>query len=275
MMPYRSMNRREVMFGGITCSASLCFKPYSSIADERFLGCLSAHYNGNIIGSTTDYGSDRGDLQTVLNTILSSINAAFNVQIRFVTGLNTFLAQNKCLGSNNHYTLIADREMAYRSLDMRSGLTFLVVAHEVSHFLQYQSNEDLSRRLCAGSRVDTKALELMADFGAGMIIWQLAEDGLLPASENNRHNLSIVGALADLADYKFADPNHHGRVSERNNAFGFGRLAASKGLPLDMERLIKNKDTFLTHLPGPLQRTVRSSADMLDFYEAALRDIYR
>ena len=96
-------------------------------------------------------------------------------------------------------TLIRN-ERSRRGSDWRSSLA-MVIAHEASHLLQYES----------GLRLATTQMELHADYLAGWVIGRFQRDG--------RPNLSRLAAaeeaLRAMTTSRFGDANFHGSAEQR------------------------------------------------------------
>ena len=141
-----------------------------------------------------------------------------------------------------------------------------VLAHELAHFLQYEASPQTAGLVCEGRLPSSRTIlmELLADFCAGQILAQLGEDRAVGGLQT---------AVALLADYEFANPEHHGTVAERSNALNFGALAARHGFGVDMARLIKNEATFRRHLGGPPARS--APQDLERWFKRAVEDVFR
>jgi len=79
--------------------------------------------------------------------------------------------------------------------------------------------------------------------------------------------------FSELSDYGFSDPKHHGRVSDRSNAFNFGQTLAAYGKPLNVESFMRNQDRFLELLSGPAVSD--GPSEMNRFFLDAMEALYK
>ncbi len=143
----------------------------------------------------------------------------------------------------------------------------VVLAHELSHILQFRASAEFSSRVCAGNLKDVRIYELMADFGAGFALYKVGRKSA---------QLDFANAVSALADYRFKSPLHHGTVSERISAFNMGQASALFGRPMKMDALLRNQDAFLRLVGGaPESQLQAHPTDYADFARHALDEIYK
>ena len=177
-------------------------------------------------------------------------------------------ARPPCLNSGRRSDLIAtDVEALQRADSTRPMAADLILAHELSHVLQFHASADFVASLCAGTLRDVKVYELLADFGAGYAMCKIG-------NQNARQN--FVRTVSSLADYQFTAVRHHGTVTERLNAFDMGQASGYFGQELKMEALIRNREAFLRLLGGPEQRNLEAGSTTFGaFTRNALAEVYR
>lgn len=140
------------------------------------------------------------------------------------------------------------------------GLRF-VIGHELGHALMLRDSPALRRQLCAqDANVEVRQVELLADFASGYLATKddLAKSGEgAPPARN-----PVVRTVANLADYEFSNEAHHGRISERVSAYGFGGASAVYGHPLDLKYLVDRLDHFTSLLFVPMQGRQPAEVDL-------------
>jgi hypothetical protein len=174
------------------------------------------------------------EVYTFLERILKEVGPNLRVEVRFVSNLNNMRTGVPCKGAEA-LVLEIDPRM-YEDLKQMGdrALTF-VLAHEVSHFLQYLADSELVYRLCQKQTVERRVYELLADFSAGHIA---------NALQRGDSDFRLLEVLARLADYDFTNVEHHGTTTQRMAAQGLGAFANHHGKPLDMARLLTKKRKF-------------------------------
>ncbi len=207
----------------------------------------------------------RRDVEEYLAPVRRSLglDLVFNFDIRFTDGAGTFQASSTCSGQRR-YVLFVDLAFYDELLGLGQRALEFVLAHELSHFLQYRANPNIVDAICRRRRFDVRTLELMADFAAGYAIEVMYA---------GRNEFSLLRTVSQLADYEFADVLHHGTVTERTSAFGFGRHARFFGKPLDMRRLLANRATFERLLFAG--RFTTSASAQTRMYRNAIEELYR
>jgi hypothetical protein len=149
------------------------------------------------------------------------------------------------------------------------GASIAILAHELGHVMQFSTNRQLVEDLCANRLQGVKGLELMADFAAGYAVYK-TQRSLIDQGNN-----FFVQTIASLSDYAFTNVQHHGTVTARMDAFGFGEAALLNGRPLDMVALMRNSATFMQRLAGPNQTAIAAGASYQQWIQQSLDEIYR
>lgn len=192
------------------------------------------------------------------------------IPIRYVpdAGVGRAVASCSAPGSVGTPARIEIDADAILSANARAPMTVdVVLAHELSHVLQFSADTRFITSLCAGTLGDVKAYELLADFGAGYALYKTGR---------RNAQLEFANAVGALGDYEFSSPLHHGTVSERLNAFNMGQACAYFGRPLRMDALLRNKETFLRYLAGANEHTLQSHfTNYADYARHTLDEVYK
>jgi hypothetical protein len=167
------------------------------------------------------------------------------------------------------YMITVDAEQVGERERQLRGASQVLVAHELGHVLQYLSSPSLVEALCTNSLNNVKTLELMADFAAGYAMYKTQKLAI------DQGNTLLARTIASVADYGFADVTHHGTVTERMNAFGYGEAAALSGRRLDMAALMRNSASFTNRLAGPSLTAMAQGESYEKWVEQSLEEIYR
>jgi hypothetical protein len=167
------------------------------------------------------------------------------------------------------YMITVDAEQLEERERQLRGASQVLVAHELGHVLQYLSSPSLVQALCTNSLNDVKTLELMADFAAGYAMYKTQKLAI------DQGNTLLARTIASVADYGFADVTHHGTVTERMSAFGYGEAAALSGRRLDMAALMRNSASFTNRLAGPSLTMMAEGESYEKWVEKSLEEIYR
>ncbi len=170
--------------------------------------------------------------------------------LRLNNNLKTFRATVTCRGPVR-YSLIIDVDFYHQLKQYGEQAVVYVLAHEYGHFLQFEANPALRQQVCNRSVSNLRTIELMADTSAGFILQEMY-------GASNR--LRLLRLISGLADYQFANVNHHGTVTERNSAYGMGSYASYLDYQLDMGKLYRRADTFENHLFGAFRNTAAAQS---------------
>ena len=239
--------------------------PASLAGAHEHTAALKASIVGEKDGTLVDALSqeEKAQIYDHLERVLNEVELELDIEIRVVRNLGTFVARPPCRSAQT-FVLDVDRRM-YDDL-RRSGekAVEFVLAHEVSHFLQYLAEPELVETLCRGEDVEPRPYELLADFAAGYISYALY------GADND---FRLLNVLADLADYEFTRVDHHGTTTQRISANGWGASAKHYGKPLNMAKLLSNRQRFedLLFLGAP-QPTY---AEQEQAYLKSLEELYR
>lgn len=251
-----------------TVLAAMLATPWSfSIADDD--SCLDADASTGTgrSGLTTERAPPVAVMQRV-EQLRRVLVVQSDIRVIDSPGGDIGSARAPCPQRDRSDPIVAINVRALEDADIKYPMSAdLVIAHELSHILQFSASPVFVAAICSGARQSLKTYELLADFGAGYAMFKLAGPTV---------NHSFPQTMAALSDYKFTSVKHHGTVTERLNAFDMGLAAAYLHKPLNMDALIRNQDAFLRLLGGPSMPSVESgSTTQLKFTQDALEQIYK
>lgn len=233
------------------------------------IGCLDAnHHHGPTPTAPTGSIPALFNERAALLQRTLGIGQAVRISDTTNAGIGRAVAPCEGAGSSRSSARIETDSAALLKANSRSPMTVdLVLAHELSHVLQFSSNAEFQDKLCAGTLGDVKIYELLADFGAGYALYKVG---------HRNAQLDFTNAVGGLADYQLRSPFHHGTTTERINAFNMGQASAFFGRPIRMDALMRNKEVFLQLLVGENERQLKAApTNYLDFARHALDEVYQ
>lgn len=238
-------------------------------ADTGDIGCLEANdrHGPATTALTSPIPAIFNDRAALLQRTLG-IGRAVPISDTTNAGIGRAVAPCEHSGSGESSARIETDTAALLAANSRSPMTVdLVLAHELSHVLQFSSDAEFQRKLCAGTLGDVKIYELLADFGAGYALYKVGR---------RNAQLDFTNAVAELADYHLHSPFHHGMTTERINAFNMGQASAFFGREIRMDALMRNKEVFLKLLDGENERQLKAApTNYVDFARHALDEVYQ
>jgi hypothetical protein len=250
---------------------ALCTMPVC--ADVTREACLRAEQPNT---NTQDVGggptqAPAKDLRDMLARLRSVMHVPQPVALVSASNGDIGVTSPPCPGFNPPtYVITLDTVVLSEKERQLKGATFAVLAHELGHVLQFSSDNQLINEVCSNNlRFSVKPLELMADFASGYAVYKTQRLAI------DQGDTLFVRMIASLSDYAFTDVQHHGTVTERMNAFGFGQAAALRGRPLDMSALLRNSALFMQRLAGPNQTAISTGQSYEEWVQQALNDVYK
>lgn len=238
-------------------------------ANTGDIGCLEAndHHGPATTALTGSIPAIFNDRAALLQRTLG-IGQAVPISNTTNAGIGRAVAPCEHSGSGRSSARLEIDTAALLAVNSRSPMAVdLVLAHELSHVLQFSSDAEFQRKLCAGTLGDVKIYELLADFGAGYALYKVG---------HRSAQLDFTNAVAKLADYQLRSPFHHGITTERINAFDMGQASAFFGRAIRMDALMRNKEIFLKLLNGESERQLKAApTNYLEFARHALDEVYQ
>ena len=239
---------------------------YVRVAFADVESCMGVDPTSNAPGpaalAAAPVSKEFSDKATQLQRVTGATSAIIVVDLPG-RGIASALAPCSALASSSYVITVDAKALARRVSGLPRGED-LILAHELSHVLQYRANPAYVHTLCSRLAFDVKLYELLADFGAGYIMYK---QGL------GQSRQIFAQTVASLADYEFTNVNHHGTVTERLNAYDFGETVAASGKSLDMAALMRNGSAFMQFLAGPSER--EASRDYQQYLRRAIEAIYQ
>jgi hypothetical protein len=166
------------------------------------------------------------------------------------------------------YVITVDSGTLAQHEQQLKGSSVVVLAHELGHVLQFLNDRTFVTALCSNTlQGGVRPFELMADFAAGYALYKTQRLAI------DQGNTLFARVIASLSDYAFTNVQHHGTVTERMNAFGFGEAAALRGRPINMAALMRNSAIFLERLAGPSQTAMAAGGSYETWVQQSLDEI--
>ncbi|WGF90224.1 hypothetical protein [Marinivivus vitaminiproducens] len=262
------ISRRTFLVGTLACSCTPAFSM------NGVLGCLGA----SAVPEQAAVSKNSPHVNAAVNHIIEAASEIFSIDDNsFITissdrDISPEVRWRRC-DSEAIFELVLPRRALSRVREREGepGLLF-VIAHELAHIACLRST-DLRTRMCAKNGIGQKPIkhiELIADFMSGYAFGQIYRtsqqlDGFTP---NTR---SVSRTVTALADYQFANVRHHGTVSERVSAFGFGNISAAIGQAIDPKWLMENDTRFMELLFVAQRGRDRHEVTMIQNVEALYR----
>ena len=237
-----------------------------SLSYAQISGCLAAEIvseNDNAEFVVDVNSREFHEVRRYLNQITSILDVSNSIRIKFTRGSIGFAAAPNCVNDDYIGTLYANEEAVRELLNRDANKLGILLAHEVAHFLQYLASSNLKANVCNNQMQDVKTFELIADTVSGYVQY---------IKEGEVRNRDILRAISLLADYEFANPNHHGVITDRVNAFNMGKWIAYLDYPINMRFLLDNKNMYIKTLYGPRRTSVEENDNEdLNLWEENLR----
>jgi hypothetical protein len=239
-------------------------------ADVTPVSCL--HADLTVSGSPLPNSSR--PLQGALSDTVEQLRRAMRISARVVlVGSSTAgvaMTSPPCFNTaTGAYVITVNDALLIERENQLKGASIAVLAHELGHVMQFSTNRQLVEDLCANRLQGVKELELLADFASGYAIYK-TQRSLIDQGNN-----FFVQTIASLSDYAFTNEQHHGTVTERMDAFGFGEAAFLNGRALDMAALMRNSAPFMQRLAGPKQTAIAAGASFQQWIQQSLDEVYR
>ena len=203
----------------------------ASIAHER-----TAPKNNGLERQQQQLAAAADNIDALVRRIAAATPSLPPIVVELRPRSGAVLARPGC-GAVHHGTLVFGMEAYSRLKPLGDESLEFIVAHEIGHFLQYQSDTALRDAVCNHEKLNVRSLELMADFLAGFLVWSQDD-------EENPGRMNLMLTISSLSDYEFTNVSHHGTVTERNSAFGMGQYARFADKSLDMRALMRKVDFF-------------------------------
>ena len=183
----------------------------------------------------------KNDVRAKLSSLIRKLNLSLDPEIIFNENEIIGVKAN-CTSGEGDALITLDIERLKERIRSSERTMDFILAHELAHVLQLKGSSEFLNDYCNRNIDSVKTIELLADFMAGHIT---------RSSLNIPDHAEFTKAVTSLGDYRFSEIDHHGKVTERLNAFYFGVNVASSGRPLIAAKFIKNSDNFLEVLGGP------------------------
>ena len=149
---------------------------------------------------------DKAVLFSMSEVINNELPEKLNFKIKF-TRSNYFSARPNCESRKDVGTILIGPHKFHKFKNRPKVVLELLFAHEIAHILHFLESETLTNRLCQGSKLDIKDLELFADFIAGFILQRTKG---VTSKELARASMIII---SEHSDYQFSNiQDHHGTV---------------------------------------------------------------
>lgn len=230
-------------------------------------GCLGASIFRETKLELVEHFEAKSELHSVFSDVLNTLEVSEkygDVRLEYYRGLGSPRALPNCFNHRKPGTIQIDLDMIEEVAIIRFAIE-TILAHELGHILQFLADEELTSRLCAREKVRSKKYELLADVSAGYVVGSMRRSSQQPV---------VSRVIARLADYDFANPSHHGTVSERINAWAIGQHAIEAGYSLKMSVLLENVGVFMDVLGGP-PASLSSPEQQRQYINSALRRVFR
>jgi hypothetical protein len=159
--------------------------------------------------------------------------------------------------------------------DIDENAVRYVLFHETAHLAQFRAVPAFAEKVRSRDTFDARLYELMADCAAGYGMAaryeaQVQTTGILP-----NYGGRIPIAIAELSDYDFGNPTHHGTVTERATAFGLGGAIRVAGIALNIPLLMGRLSKFEQTLFLPPGYQAQSFEAIQAAYRSRLRALYQ
>lgn len=231
------MKRRSFLAGGLTCLCGLSDQCLAQMWPKN--GCLNASISAEFGKSLGDYEREHSELSEMMLSCLSVLDLDTTCELS-VHGSGSVAAAYPPCGEITPYRIHVSGPTFRRLIDdVGTHAALFVVAHEIGHIAQYQSDRRFESAVCGGSIQEIKFFELLADCAAGYVITKLTT-----VTERQSSTVAVIAAITELSDYNFSNVQHHGTLTERYAAAGLGSMAAMEGVPLDMAVLLQRRQRF-------------------------------